>query len=40
MTQIRVLTEFMGGGFGAKFGAGNPGVVAAAFRRRLALRFA
>ncbi len=29
MSQIRVLTEYMGGGFGAKFGAGNPGVVAA-----------
>src|SRR5204862_2561572 len=27
-SQIRVITEFMGGGFGAKFGAGNPGVVA------------
>ena len=25
MTQVRVITEFMGGGFGAKFGAGNPG---------------
>ena len=34
MTQIRVLTEFMGGGFGAKFGAGNPGVVAAAFSKK------
>ena len=39
-TRIRVITEFMGGGFGAKFGAGNPGVVAAAFRRRPALRCA
>lgn len=28
-TQVRVVTEFMGGGFGAKFGAGNPGIVAA-----------
>jgi xanthine dehydrogenase YagR molybdenum-binding subunit len=28
-SQVRVITEFMGGGFGAKFGAGNPGVVAA-----------
>jgi xanthine dehydrogenase YagR molybdenum-binding subunit len=28
-TQVRVITEFMGGGFGAKFGAGNPGIVAA-----------
>ena len=28
-TKVRVLTEYMGGGFGAKFGAGNPGAVAA-----------
>jgi xanthine dehydrogenase YagR molybdenum-binding subunit len=28
-TKVRVLTEYMGGGFGAKFGAGNVGVVAA-----------
>jgi xanthine dehydrogenase YagR molybdenum-binding subunit len=28
-TKIRVLTEYMGGGFGAKFGAGNAGVLAA-----------
>ena len=27
--KIRVITEFMGGGFGAKFGAGNFGVLAA-----------
>ena len=27
-SQVRVITEFMGGGFGAKFGAGNYGVVA------------
>lgn len=27
-TQVRVITEFMGGGFGAKFGAGNEGVLA------------
>ncbi len=26
--QVRVITEFMGGGFGAKFGAGNYGVMA------------
>lgn len=26
--QVRVITEFMGGGFGAKFGAGNYGVLA------------
>jgi xanthine dehydrogenase YagR molybdenum-binding subunit len=34
MSQIRVITEFMGGGFGAKFGAGNPGVVAAALSKK------
>ena len=28
-SQVRVITEFMGGGFGAKFGAGNFGVLAA-----------
>ena len=28
-SKIRVITEYMGGGFGAKFGAGNEGVVAA-----------
>jgi xanthine dehydrogenase YagR molybdenum-binding subunit len=27
-SKIRVITEFMGGGFGAKFGAGNAGVLA------------
>jgi xanthine dehydrogenase YagR molybdenum-binding subunit len=27
-SQVRVVTEFMGGGFGAKFGAGNHGVLA------------
>jgi xanthine dehydrogenase YagR molybdenum-binding subunit len=27
-SQVRVITEFMGGGFGAKFGAGNVGVIA------------
>ena len=27
--KVRVITEYMGGGFGAKFGAGNEGVVAA-----------
>jgi len=27
-SKVRVLTEYMGGGFGAKFGAGNVGVVA------------
>ncbi|MGA7886129.1 MAG: xanthine dehydrogenase family protein molybdopterin-binding subunit [Acidobacteriaceae bacterium] len=34
MSQVRVITEFMGGGFGAKFGAGNPGVVAAALSKQ------
>ncbi|HYY69256.1 MAG TPA: xanthine dehydrogenase family protein molybdopterin-binding subunit, partial [Terriglobales bacterium] len=28
-TKVRVITEYMGAGFGAKFGAGNVGVVAA-----------
>ena len=28
-TKVRVFTEYMGGGFGAKFGASNPGAVAA-----------
>lgn len=28
-SRVRVITEFMGGGFGAKFGAGNAGVLAA-----------
>ncbi|MGC1783125.1 MAG: xanthine dehydrogenase family protein molybdopterin-binding subunit [Acidobacteriaceae bacterium] len=28
-SQVRVITEYVGGGFGAKFGAGNHGVVAA-----------
>src|SRR5205823_3473431 len=27
-SKIRVITEFMGGGFGAKFGAGNTGLLA------------
>ena len=27
-SKVRVITEFMGGGFGAKFGAGNFGVIA------------
>jgi xanthine dehydrogenase YagR molybdenum-binding subunit len=33
-SQVRVITEFMGGGFGAKFGAGNEGVVAAVLSRK------
>ncbi|MFZ0394364.1 MAG: xanthine dehydrogenase family protein molybdopterin-binding subunit [Terracidiphilus sp.] len=34
MTQVRVITEYMGGGFGAKFGAGNFGVAAAALSKQ------
>ncbi len=34
MSRVRVITEYMGGGFGAKFGAGNYGVVAAALSRK------
>lgn len=34
ISKVRVMTEFMGGGFGAKFGAGNPGVVAAILSRK------
>lgn len=34
MSKVRVITEFMGGGFGAKFGAGNPGVIAAALSKK------
>ncbi len=33
-TQVRVITEYMGGGFGAKFGAGNEGVMAANLSRK------
>jgi len=32
-SKVRVITEYMGGGFGAKFGAGNEGVVAANLSR-------
>ena len=32
--KVRVITEYMGGGFGAKFGAGNEGVVAAILSRK------
>ena len=32
-SKVRVLTEFMGGGFGAKFGAGAEGVLAARLSR-------
>jgi xanthine dehydrogenase YagR molybdenum-binding subunit len=32
--KVRVITEFMGGGFGAKFGAGNEGVIAAKLSRK------
>jgi xanthine dehydrogenase YagR molybdenum-binding subunit len=33
-SKVRVITEFMGGGFGAKFGAGNEGVIAANLSRK------
>ena len=32
--KVRVITEYMGGGFGAKFGAGNPGAVAALLSKK------
>jgi xanthine dehydrogenase YagR molybdenum-binding subunit len=32
-SQVRVITEYMGGGFGAKFGAGAEGVLAAKLSR-------
>lgn len=34
MSKVRVITEYMGGGFGAKFGAGNAGVAAAALSKK------
>lgn len=34
MSKVRVITEYMGGGFGAKFGAGNFGVAAAALSKK------
>jgi len=33
-SKVRVITEYMGGGFGAKFGAGNEGLVAANLSRK------
>ncbi len=33
-SKVRVITEYMGGGFGAKFGAGNEGVVATELSRK------
>ena len=33
-TKVRVITEYMGGGFGAKFGAGNAGAVAAQLSKK------
>jgi xanthine dehydrogenase YagR molybdenum-binding subunit len=33
-SKVRVITEFMGGGFGAKFGAGNEGVIAAVLSQK------
>lgn len=32
--SVRVVTEFMGGGFGAKFGAGNVGMIAAQLSKK------
>ncbi|MDX1582352.1 MAG: xanthine dehydrogenase family protein molybdopterin-binding subunit [Thermoanaerobaculia bacterium] len=34
LNRVRVITEFMGGGFGAKFGPGNVGVVATHLSRK------
>ncbi|MEO8725833.1 MAG: xanthine dehydrogenase family protein molybdopterin-binding subunit [Acidobacteriaceae bacterium] len=34
-SQVRVITEFMGGGFGAKFGAGNCGVIATGLSKQI-----
>lgn len=33
-SKVRVITEFMGGGFGAKFGAGTFGIAAAALSKK------
>lgn len=33
-SKVRVITEYMGGGFGAKFGAGNYGVMAAILAKK------
>lgn len=33
-SQVRVITEYMGGGFGAKFGAGNHGIAAAMLSKK------
>jgi xanthine dehydrogenase YagR molybdenum-binding subunit len=33
-SKVRVITEYMGGGFGAKFGAGNEGITAANLSRK------
>jgi xanthine dehydrogenase YagR molybdenum-binding subunit len=33
-TSVRVVTEYLGGGFGAKFGAGTCGIIAAMLARR------
>ncbi|HEY1686967.1 MAG TPA: xanthine dehydrogenase family protein molybdopterin-binding subunit [Tepidisphaeraceae bacterium] len=34
-SQVRVITEFMGGGFGAKFGAGHYGAIAANLSKQI-----
>src|SRR6202789_537315 len=33
-SNVRVITEYMGGGFGAKFGAGNEGIIAATLSQK------
>jgi len=33
-SKVRVITEYMGGGFGAKFGAGNHGIAAAMLSKK------
>ena len=33
-SKVRVITEYMGGGFGAKFGAGNEGIIAATLSQK------
>ena len=35
LNQVRVIKQYMGGGFGSKFGAGMPGVLAAYAAKRL-----
>ncbi|HEY7833174.1 MAG TPA: xanthine dehydrogenase family protein molybdopterin-binding subunit [Ktedonobacterales bacterium] len=35
LNQVRVIKQYMGGGFGSKFGAGRPGILAAYAAKRL-----